>query len=80
MPDTLTQALNDPGPHTVESLARRLPDFPPDAIRDALEALTAQGVLQREGEGYRYVSPEKYHQADLDVVKNPGTGIKRRPR
>ena len=85
MPDTLTEALADSGPHTVESLCRKLPDFPPEAVREALEALAAQGVLAKEagedGEArYRYVSPDKYHQVNLDVVKDPGTGIKRRPR
>lgn len=76
MPDTLNDALSDPGPHTAESLAERLPHFPVDAIREALEALAAQGVLERvavEGGStqYRYVAPEKYVQHNLDVVRDP---------
>jgi len=76
MPSALNDALSDPGPHTAESLAARLPHFPPDAIREALEALSAQGVLERVvGEGgvpeYRYVAPEKYVQHTLDVVRDP---------
>jgi len=77
MSDDLKKALSDPGHHTAESLAARLPDFPVEAVRDALDALTAQGVLERvAGPGgapaYRYVAPERYAQADLDVVRNPG--------
>lgn len=76
MSSTLKDALTNPGPHTAESLAARLPHFPPEAIREALEALTAQGVLERvtEVEGppqYRYVAPEKYVQHSLDVVRDP---------
>jgi hypothetical protein len=76
MPGTLNDALSDPGPHTAESLHARLPHFPLDAIREALEALSAQGVLARAvGEGgapeYRYVAPEKYVQHNLDVVRDP---------
>lgn len=76
MSDALREALSDPGPHTAEALAERLPAFPVEAIRDALEALTAQGVLERlpcpEGFEYRYVAPERYAQANLDVIRNPG--------
>jgi hypothetical protein len=83
--DSLSDALAAAGPHTAASLAARLPAFPPDAIAAALEALTAQGVLTREvgpeGEpAYRYTAPEQYQQANLDVIRDPGTGIKRRPR
>lgn len=81
----LKEALRAPGPHTAASLAERLPAFPREVIAEALEALTAQGVLEREpgpdGEPlYRYVAPERYGQINLDVVRDPGTGIKRRPR
>lgn len=84
MAPSLTDALKAPGPHTAASLAERLP-FAEDAVRDALEALTLQGVLAREegadGEPqYRYVAPDRYHQINLDVIRDPGTGIKRRPR
>ena len=77
MSDALRKALSDPGPHTAESLAERLPAFPVEAIRDALEALTAQGVLERRpcpegGFEYRYVAPERYAQANQDVIRNPG--------
>jgi hypothetical protein len=78
----LNQALSGPGPHTVVSLSRALPGFPPEAIREALEALTAQGVLAKEdgadGPEYRYVAPERYAQANLDVIKNPGERHNRR--
>jgi hypothetical protein len=75
--------LQSPGPHTAASLARRLPAFSEEAIAQALEALTAQGVLEQEpgpdGEPqYRYVAPERYSQINLDVVRDPGTGIRRR--
>lgn len=77
MSSPLTDALADPGPHTAASLAARLPHFPADAISQALEALAAQGVLERVvGEGdapaYRYVAPERYVQHTWDVVKDPG--------
>jgi predicted ArsR family transcriptional regulator len=77
MSDSLNQILAEAGPHTAESLAARLPHFPVDAIRQALEALTAQGVLEREvgEEGgvptYRYVAPERYVQHTWDVIKDP---------
>jgi len=85
MPEELERALRDAGPHTARSLAARLPAFAPEAIAAALEALAAQGVLSREpGEAgepaYRYVDPARYQQANLDVVRDPGTGIRRRPR
>jgi len=77
MADTIAEALRSPGPHTAESLAEQLPFFPVDAIREALEALAAQGVLERStGENgqaeYRYVAPDRYVQQNLDVIRNPG--------
>lgn len=77
MSNSLTDALADPGPHTAASLAARLPHFPVEAISQALEALAAQGVLERVvGEGgvtaYRYVAPERYVQHTWDVIKDPG--------
>lgn len=85
MPADLTEALSNAGPHSVASLAERLPHFPREALREALEALAEQGVLAREegpdGETlYRYLDPARYQQANLDVVRDPGTGIRRRPR
>ena len=79
MSDSLTDALSNPGPHTAESLAARLPAFPLDAIRSALEALAAQGVLARDTPDggppeYRLVAPERYVQANLDVIKDPAGG------
>lgn len=76
MPGTLNEALSDPGPHTAESLHARLPHFPLEAIREALDALSAQGVLERAAAAggevqYRYVAPEKYVQHNLDVVRDP---------
>ena len=78
----LKEALSSPGPHTVVSLSRALPGFPPEAIREALEVLAAQGVLAKEegpdGPEYRYVAPDRYVQANLDVIKNPGERHNRR--
>lgn len=76
MSDELTRALRDCGPHTVESVAARLPGFPAETIRAALEALAEQGVLEREAGAdgitrYRYVAPERYAQVNLDVVRDP---------
>jgi Fe2+ or Zn2+ uptake regulation protein len=77
MSNPLTDALTGPGPHTVASLAARLPQFPADAIRQALDALAAQGVLERivgddGATAYRYVAPERYVQHTWDVIKDPG--------
>jgi hypothetical protein len=85
MPTPLNEALAEAGPHTPESLAARLPHFPVEAIREALEALANQGVLAREvGEGgitaYRYVAPERYVQHTWDVVKDPGKRPGVKPR
>jgi predicted transcriptional regulator len=85
MHSTLDQALADAGPHTVDSLAARMPDFSRDAIANALEALTTQGVLAREmgAEGvpqYRYVSPERYVQAGQDVIRDVAQRGNRRAR
>ena len=84
MSDSLTQALAGPGPHTAESLAERLTAFPLEAIRDALDALTAQGVLAREDGSsgppeYRLVAPDRYVQINLDVIKDPAGGPRRKP-
>jgi len=83
--DALNKALQDGGPHSAESLADRLPHFPLEAIRQALELLATQGVLERvkgaEGEPlYRYVAPELYAQVNLDVIRDPGKAHNRRPR
>jgi len=85
MSDALRDALSDPGPHTAESLADRLPHFPPVVIRDALEALAAQGVLERttRPDGaveYRYVAPDRYAQIHMDVVKDPAKAFERKTR
>jgi hypothetical protein len=85
MPTSLNEALADAGPHTVDSLAARMPEFSREVIAHALEALTAQGVLAREvGDdgvaSYRYVSPERYVQANQDVIRDVGQRSNRRPR
>jgi hypothetical protein len=77
MSDSLNSALSDPGPHTVDALVKRLPHFPREAVEQALEALTSQGVLEKwfseTGEAqYRYVAPERYVQINRDVIVNPG--------
>ena len=85
MADKLAEALANEGPLTVETLAERLPHFPPAAIQEALEALTGQGVLERtlRPDGtpeYRYVAPERYAQINLEVIRNPGDPRTRRKR
>ncbi|MND09383.1 hypothetical protein D3C83_326640 [compost metagenome] len=53
-------------------------------IAQALEALTAQGVLRRtdgpSGAEYEYVAPERYVQAGMDVVRDPAKRANRKPR
>jgi predicted transcriptional regulator len=85
MPESLESALKDPGPHTADSLAARLPAFPREAIQQALDLLTDQGVLKREegpaGEPqYVYVDPTRYAHANRDVIVNPGDAHNRRRR
>lgn len=77
MTDPIKQALSDSEPRTAEWLADRLPGFPVEAVRQALQTLAQQGVLEeiRGTEGatasYRYVAPERYVQANQDVVRDP---------
>ena len=83
MAETISEALSGPGPHTVESLAARLPYFPVGAIQEAVEALMLQGVLSRESlpdgsEAYRLVAPERYAQINHDVVRHPPQAQRRR--
>jgi len=83
MPDSFSHEIANSGPHTAESLTEKLPGFPLEAVRDALEALTAQGVLKRDAgpDGrpqYTYVAPERYAQANLDVIQDPGAAHNRR--
>jgi predicted transcriptional regulator len=85
MSDALSRELRNPGPHTAESLAEKLPHFTVERIREALEVLAAQGVLERVpredgGSAYRYVDPSRYVQANLDVVSNPAADPKDRSR
>jgi hypothetical protein len=85
MSDALRDALADPGPHTAESLSERLPHFPVHAIREALDLLAGQGVLERTiGAGgtpeYRYVAPERYAQINLDVVRDPAKQFGKKAR
>jgi len=81
--ESLVDQFRKDGPHTVASLARSLPFLPEAAIREALEALTAQGVLAR-GDGadpeYRYVAPERYVQIHQDVVADPAARFNDRSR
>jgi Fe2+ or Zn2+ uptake regulation protein len=77
--DDLTRALSNPGPHTAESLVERLPGFPLEAVREALETLAAQGVLARHDQpdgttAYEYVAPDRYVQVNLDVIQDPAKG------
>jgi len=77
MSDQITRAFQDAGPHTADSLAERLSGFPREAVEQALETLSAQGVLERtvreDGVAeYRYVAPDRYVQHNLDVIVNPG--------
>ncbi|MFN3653578.1 MAG: hypothetical protein ACK47B_28705 [Armatimonadota bacterium] len=85
MSESLRELIQSPGPHTAESLAERLPAFPVEAIREALDALAAQGVLERSERPdgtreYRYVAPELYAQANMDVIKDPSARFNRRRR
>ncbi|CCQ37918.1 ArsR family transcription regulator [Natronomonas moolapensis 8.8.11] len=52
----LLQALVD-GPETVDTLARRV-DAPPDVVTDALEGLSAHGVVERRGGRWRLRTDE----------------------
>ena len=77
MAETIPDILANPGPHTPASLAERLPFLSRDAIENALEALSAQGVLARAvgtdgSPEYRLVAPDRYVQAGMDVVRDPG--------
>jgi hypothetical protein len=74
--EPLTQALSEISPEgeTVESLAARLPSFPREAVAEALELLSAAGVLRKESgpDGtlrYFYADPSRYKLADLDVIR-----------
>ena len=83
MPTSLNEALADAGPHTVDTLAARMPEYSRDVIAQALEALATQGVLAREAgdDGvatYRYVAPERYVQANQDVIRDVGQRGNRR--
>jgi hypothetical protein len=73
----------DAPPETMESLAARLPGFPPEAITEALRMLTLSGVLVKETlpdgtEGYRYQHPERYRLLNVPDVKQPGPDFGRR--
>ena len=45
------------GPETAEALARRV-DAPPDVVTDALEGLSAHGVVERDGDRWRLVTDD----------------------
>ncbi|MFO7927489.1 MAG: ArsR/SmtB family transcription factor [Halobacteriota archaeon] len=45
------------GPETVESLARKS-EAPPEIVRDALEGLSAYGVVERDGDRWRLVATD----------------------
>jgi hypothetical protein len=73
----------DSPPETAQSLAARLPGFPPQAIEEALRMLTLSGVLREEtlpdGQtGYRYVHPDRYRLINTPVIKQPGPDFGRR--
>jgi predicted transcriptional regulator len=84
MKPSLPATLAQDGPHTVDTLAARLPFFSREAIAAALEALAAQGVLQRDetsdGTVFHYVAPERYVQIEQDVIRSPGGGALRSRR
>lgn len=76
--EPIAEALNqmDPSGETVDSLAARLPGFPPEAIEEALDMLSAAGVLRKEAapDGtlrYFYADPSRYKLAEMDVVRRP---------
>ena len=85
----LSQALGDLAPEgeTVDSLTARLPDFPREAIEQALTMLADAGVLRREPgpDGalrFFYADPSRYKLADMDAVRRPDaqSGRPGRPR
>ncbi len=45
------------GPETAETLAHRV-DAPPDVVTDALEGLSAHGVVERDGDRWRLITDE----------------------
>jgi hypothetical protein len=70
-------------PETAESLAEKLPGFPPQAIEEALRMLTLSGVLREEKlpdgrTGYRYEHPERYRMINTPVIKQPGPDFGKR--
>jgi predicted transcriptional regulator len=73
-----------PEGETVDSLATRLPDFPREAIAEALTMLADAGVLRRESDPdgaarYFYADPSRYKLVDMDVVRRPDSSSGRRP-
>jgi predicted transcriptional regulator len=73
----------DPNGETVDSLAARLPAFPRSAVEEALAMLCDTGVLRRETgpDGilrYSYADPSRYKLADMDVIRQPDGGTRRR--
>ena len=73
----------DPQGETVDSLAARLPAFPRSAVEEALSMLSAAGVLRHETgtDGilrYFYADPSRYKLADMDVIRQPDGGTRRR--
>jgi len=79
----IQRAFEEQPVHSVDSLAALLPDFPRDAIEQALEALTAAGVLAVEGgesgeRRYRYYHPERYRLINAPLIRQPGPDFGKR--
>ena len=83
MSDEIQKAFEEQPLQSANSLAERLPDFPRDAIAEALESLSAAGVLAREtgpeGERlYRYQHPERYRLINAPLIRQPGPDFGKR--
>jgi hypothetical protein len=83
-PEPLAGAIGELAPEgeTVDTIAARLQGFPRDAVAEALEMLTAAGVLRKEAgpDGtlrYYYSDPSRYRLADTDVVRRPDGAVRR---
>lgn len=83
MSDEIQKAFEEHQVQTVDSLAELLPDFPREAIAEALESLSAAGVLAREAgpdgaQVYRYNHPERYRLINAPLIRQPGPDIGKR--
>lgn len=69
--------------YTLDGLAHLMPDLDREALENAVEALTAAGVLTKDSDQsgepmYRYTHPDRYRLIDVPDVKVPGPDFGRR--